>query len=284
MQRRVKGAAPTHAPIELAIYLTSDPADVGRIRHALTEEQYDLPEEIDLGLVRRNKASVSGPSALHVEPRPPVPTPSGLSDDEYGAILGVPPLDPSLGYAYQHFHHVLWDDLDLLHKFLTNGIERAGQWITVSGTTLADNLGVQSKSPEEITLRLSLLEIFCEFWNQGRGRPVDRDALEDSDALSERFFDIVVGISGELHSNAEKLIDVLRSREDDRLRGFRSSSLVKLEGYFRENGYVDERPVLDEDGLRLLALATPAATRLPEGVADECLNRWWTLAARQTEL
>ena len=261
-------------------YLTSDPADVGRIQHALAEEKCDLPAIIDLGLVRRNAASVSGPSALHVEPRPPVLSPNGLPADEYGAALGVPQLDPSLGYAHQHFFHILWDDLDLLHEFLTHGIERAGQWRSVLGTALAVKLGAPSKTPEEIALRVDLLEIFCEFWNQGRGRPVDREVLEDSDALTERFLDNVVEIANELGGDSEKLLDALRSREDKRLRGFRSNSLEKLERYMREYGYVDEHPILEEEELRLLALASPAATNLPEGIADECLNRWWTLAKR----
>jgi exonuclease SbcC len=264
-------------------YLTSDPADVGRIQHALDKEQCDLPAVIDLGLVRRNAASISGPSVLHVEPRPPVPSPNGLSADEYGAALGVPALDPSLGYVQQHFFHVLWDDLDLLHEFLTHGIERVGQWRTVLETPLADKLGAQSKSPEEIALRSDLLEIFCEFWNQGRGRPVDREALEDSDALSDRFLDNVVEIANELRGNPENLLDALRAREDERLRGFRSNSLEKLESYMRENGYLDDQPVLAEAELRLRALSSPAANQLPAGTADECLNRWWTLAERANE-
>ena len=46
---------------------------------------------------------------------------------------------------------------------------------------------------------------------------------------------------------------------------------------------IDEHPILDEEELRLRALASPAATHLPEGNADECLNRWWTLASRTIE-
>jgi exonuclease SbcC len=261
-------------------YLTSDPADVGRIQHALAAENCSLPTVIDLGLLRRNAASVSGPGALQVDPRPPVPAPNGLSDDEYGAVLSVPPLDPSLGYAHQNFFHLLWDDLDLLHKFLTHGIERVGQWRTVLGTALAFKLGTHSESQEEIMLRSDLLEIFCQFWNQGRGRPVDRKALEDSGALSERFLDPIAELANELDGDPEKLLYVIQSREDDRSSGFRNRSIEKLEQYMREEGYLDEHPILDKEELRLRALACPAATKLPEGIADECLNRWWTLATR----
>lgn len=261
-------------------YLTSDPADVGRVQDALAKEKCDLAAAIDLGLVRTNEASVSGPGALHVEPRPPVLSPGGLSADEYGAALGVPALDPALGYAYQHFFHVLWDDLELLHAFLTHGIERVGQWETVSESALAVKLGGHAVSTEEITLRSNLLEIFCELWNQGRGRPVDREALVGSGAVSGRFLDDVAVIANELGGDPERLLDTLRSREDPRLKGFRASSLQNLERYLGENGYVDDQPVLKEEELRLRALASPAANRLPEGAADACLNRWWTLAER----
>jgi len=37
---------------------------------------------------------------------------------------------------------------------------------------------------------------------------------------------------------------------------------------------------LAEAELRLLALASPAANQLLGGAADECLNRWWTIAER----
>ena len=87
----------------------------------------------------------------------------------------------------------------------------------------------------------------------------------------------------ELGGVAKNLLDVIRSREDERSSGFRANALEKLERYMRENGFIDEHPVLDAEEIRLLALASPAANHLPDGVADECLNRWWTLATRANE-
>ena len=104
----------------------------------------------------------------------------------------MPAFRPALGRTEQHFFYVLWDDLDLLHDLLSNGIERAGQWKTVAGTPLAERLGSRSIAPPEIPLRLDLLEVFCQLWNQGRGRPVGHDALEDSGVLTERYLRDVV--------------------------------------------------------------------------------------------
>ncbi len=171
---------------------------------------------------------MSGPLALHVEQRPKVLAPNGLSATEYGVALGVPLLEPALGYAAQHFFYVLWDDPDLLHDFLVNGIESAGQWKIVSGTALADKLGSRSISSQEIAFRLDLLEVFCELWKQGRGRPVDREAIENSGALSERYLGDVVAIADELCGDPEMLITVLETKEDPRLEGFRRRPVPKL--------------------------------------------------------
>ena len=260
-------------------YLTADPLDVDRIQDALAKEGCTIAAAIDLGLIRKQAASVSGTPALRVGPRPTVPSPAGLSAEEYGAALSVPVFRPEHGYAEQHFFYVLSDDLDLLHDFLLKGIVHAGQWKTVSDTALAEKLGSRSISPREIAFRLDLLGVFCELWKQGRGRPVDRDALENSGALSERFLDDVVAIAKELDGNPETLLTMLETNKDPRLKGFRRSSADSLELYLRENGYLDDRPVLTEDELRLRALTTPAANELPEGIASECVHRWWAWAA-----
>ena len=175
---------------------------------------------------------------------------------------------------------MLPDDLELLRNFLVNSIEQAGQWKTVSGTPLAERLGSRSITSHEIDLRVSLLELFCEVWNQGRGRAVDRDVLVQSGAVSERYLDDVVDITGELDGDPEKLLAALLAREDPRLRGFRQSSADALEGYLRDNDYLDDRPVLGESDLRLRVLTSPPANELPDGVARACFSRWWAWAAK----
>ena len=262
-------------------YLTSDPVDKNRFRQALEKENCVLAAEIDLGLIRGRAISVTEPTTLQVPPRPDVPPPNGVSAEEYGVALGVPVFAPTLGYAGQHFFYVLPDHLELLRDFLMNGIEKAGQWKTVSGTPLAKRLlGSRSITSHEIDLRVSLLELFCEVWNQGRGRAVDRDVLVQSGAVSERYLDDVVDITGELDGDPEKLLAALLAREDPRLRGFRQSSADALEGYLRDNDYLDDRPVLGESDLRLRVLTSPPANELPDGVARACFSRWWAWAAK----
>ena len=256
-------------------YLTSDPFDVDRIREAVEREGCDIAAEIDLGQIRTDQASVKGPQDLRFEPPAPIPEPSGLSPEEYAAHLKVPAFRPVLGFAEQHVFYILWDDLPLLHDFLDNGIERGGQWKTVSGTALAAKLGSGSIDAAEIGLRLDLLEAFCDFWKQGRGRPVDRDALIESGALSEHYREDVIAIAKELGGDPERLLDMLRTKDDQRLKGFWANKVEQLQQYLAKNGYLDDRPILTEKELKVLALTTPAANQLPDGVANECLQRWW---------
>ncbi len=262
-------------------YLTSDPLDRDRFRQALDAENCVLVDEIDLGLIRGRAISVTDPTTLQVPPKPDVPPPNGLSAEEYGVVLRVPVFAPALGYAGQHFFYVLPDELELLRQFLMNGIEQAGQWKTVSGTPLAERLlGSRSITSHEIDSRVRLLEVFCEAWNQGKGRAVDRDVLVQNGALSERYLDDVVDIAAELGGDPKKLLAALRSRKDPRLKGFRESSADALEGYLRDNDYLDDRPVLGESKLRLRVLTSPLAKKLPDGVASACFSRWWAWAAK----
>ena len=264
-------------------YLTSDPLDVDRIRVALGKEECEIAAAIDLGLIRTVASSVSGPEKLTFEPPAPVPAPNGFTPTEYGTAIRASAFRPMLGFAGQHLFYVLSDDLDLLHACLENGIERAGQWKTVAQTSLATRLEDKSVTAREIGWRLDLLEVFCELWNQGRGKPVDRDALLASHALTPRFFDDVAAIARELDGDPERLVDELAKRRDSRLRRFQSQSVDRLKRYLIEHEYIDDRSILTENELQLRALATPAANSLPDGVAIACTQRWWQWAGKSSE-
>jgi len=259
-------------------YLTSDPLDVDRIRHALRQDGRELARVIDLARVRMSAGSVGGPEALRVPPAPVVPAPGGLTPEAYGALLRVPAFRPALGFARQHMFYALWDELDLLRGLLIRGVERAGQWKTVAGTALEERLAAEWAAAAQIGFRLDLLEVFCELWKQGRGKPVDRDALAESGAVSGRYLDDVVEVARELDGDSEQLVEALARRKDPRLKGFRRNNLEHLRNYLIEQEYLDNHPVLAGSDLRRRCLASAVANRLPAAVATECAHRWWQWA------
>ena len=148
---------------------------------------------------------------------------------------------------------------------------------------MADKLEARLKSRNEIELRLGLLEVFVEAWKQGRGKAVDRDALVRSGAGSKKFIDAVAVFADELSGNPNKLLATLKAKKDPKLKGFRRKSGDALESYLYDDGYLDTKPVLNENKLRLRALASPQATKLDPEVARECLHCWWSWAANASD-
>ena len=172
----------------------------------------------------------------------------------------------------------------MLHALLEAGVKWVGQWRNFSGSDLAAKLRNEFALAGELDLRLDLFVVFCDLWNQGRGRPVDRDAIEESDAIAERFLDDIITIAAEKHGDGKQLIQTLRARDDERLKGFREKSTERLEQFFHEKGYIDNRPLLNEEELLPLSMASPAAAQLPAGVPSRCVSRWWALAVSANEL
>ncbi|MDP6978738.1 MAG: AAA family ATPase [Myxococcota bacterium] len=262
-------------------YLTNDNVDVDRIREALQSEGCSPPAVIDLGLLRRGIAAVSSAEVLRIAPPPSVPDPTGLSPDEYGALIEVPTFDPRPAYLGQHLLYLLWDDLHVLKRLVASRIETVGQWRTLSRTEapLAASLKDEAEAARQLDARSRLLEVFCESWSEGRGKPVDRTAIEESNAISERYLEAVATIAMELGYDGRRLIEVLQSREHPLLARFRPKAAEKLATYLEDEGYLDPRPVLDEQDLIARALASPAARELPEEVCNELLHLWWQLRA-----
>ena len=262
-------------------YLTSDPTDVQRFTAALAEEGCAPPRVIDLAEIR-GLESVATAAELEVASLPEVPAPDNSTPEAYAEILGVPHLDPGRSHRAQHLFHVAWDDLELLHRLVAAGISKVGQWQSLHTSGAARCAAIVDGSPvgEQLETRIELLEIFTRLWREGRGRPVDREVLETSEVISDRFLDSVVEIAAELGGDAENLLRTLQDHKDERLHGFRSKTVDQLEKFFEEQGYWDPKPILEEADLILRTQAAPAANRLSNEVVRDCLHRWWRLADR----
>ncbi|MDA2926636.1 hypothetical protein MYX78_05290, partial [Acidobacteria bacterium AH-259-G07] len=262
-------------------YLTSDSTDLQRFTVALADEGCAPPRVIDLAEIRGHQ-SVARASELEVELPHEVPSPGDSTPEAYAEVLGVSHLDPRRSHLSQHLFHVTWDDLALLHRLVAAGISKVGQWrlLSASGAGRCAVIVEGSTVGEQLDDRIELLEIFSRLWREGRGRPVDREVLEASGVLSERFLDGVVEIAADLDGDAENLLRTLRDRSDERLRGFHSNVVDRLQEFFEEKGFLDPNPVLEEADLIVRTQAAPAANRLPNEVVRNCLHRWWRLADR----
>ncbi|MCY4313635.1 MAG: AAA family ATPase [Gammaproteobacteria bacterium] len=262
------------------IYLTSDPVDQIRIENALELAGCKLASVIDLGEIRKMSVSVDDASKLEIQSEKDIPAPSGQPYSQYIVDLAVPAFMPTQGWFGQSVSYVLPEDHDLLYRFHKNGIHSAGQWSIVENQPLASELCEGILTPEEVGNRIELLKVFCDLWSLGRGRPLDRHDLENSNAITDRFIQEVSDIAREIQGDASRLIEILRERKDKRSSGLRKNQIEKLEQYFLNNGQIDDRSVLDEDGLLLRVRATPAADKLPESTSLDLIRKWQALADR----
>ena len=260
-------------------YLTSDPTDVQRFTAALSDEGFAPPRVIDLAKIRERESAARA-AELKVELPHEVPSPGDATPEAYAEILGVSHLDPRRSHLSQHLFHVTWDDLPLLHRFVTVGISKVGQWrfLSTSGAGRCAAIIEGSTVGEQLNDRIELLEVFFRLWCEGRGRPVDRGVLEASGVFSSRYLDGVVEIAAGLDGKAEDLLRKLRERSDERLRGFRSKVVNRLEEFLEEQGYLDLNPILEEADLVVRTQAAPVANRLSNELVRNCLHRWWRLA------
>jgi DNA repair exonuclease SbcCD ATPase subunit len=247
-------------------------------------ERDGAPHLIDIARVRRLGGAVSGPEALALPAHDDLPAPDGATPEAYGAALGVPPVDPWRPGDTCHLFHLLRDDLPLLHRLLRAGVERLG---TLRAFLRGDGAHALLTGAERTRLeaRAAAMDPFLEGWRRGRGRPVDRAALEASDAVTATFLDRVDDLSARVGGDARRLLEGL---EEGQVARFRNEARDQLKDWLLDHGYLDDRPVLDEAGLRqrlLEALAQHGTSSGAEGVdaaalLDEAdrLTRWWSVA------
>lgn len=262
------------------VYLTSDPVDEIRIKHALEQEGCKLSSTIDLGKTRNMSTRVDDLDKLRFNLNSSIPEPSGKSFQEYGMMLDVPEFRPINGWHSQHFFYLLPEQKDVLHRFVKNGIQFAGQWDVVKNQPLAKQLCSDFPTPEEVANRIELLKVFCNLWSIGRGRPVDQHDIENSSAISNTYIQAVSKIAQEVKGDAPGLINTLNQRADPRLKGIRQEHINNLEQYLLNTGHIDDRETLETEELLLKARFAPAASKLSEDTCLSILDNWLTWAKR----
>jgi energy-coupling factor transporter ATP-binding protein EcfA2 len=175
--------------------------------------------------------------------RASVPAPNGHTHEEYGNLVRVRPLRPGetpLGAT------PLWyvvDDLVVLHRLLEAGVTT---WGALEAFTRYCDGSAFAVPPAVLSRAAALVRALGAFHEEvrvGRGKPVDREVLEASGAVSGRQLGKVAALARECGGRAELLLE--------RLEG---SGLVKkreeLREYLVQHGYLDERAQRSPEEIR----------------------------------
>ena len=191
------------------------------------------PHHIDLNAVR-SVESIEKEKAYPLSETTPIPRPTGLTPEEYAKILKVPAIDLRQSVEGIHIFHLLRDDLDLLHDLIEGKrITTLGQfesWLKTVAT---------SDQRDRLQGRSAVAGLWTEAWTQGRGKLVDRIALEIVDTP---LIDLVSELADSLNGEGTELIASLRERS---VSGFGPQRTDSLEKRLEDNGYIDSREQLD---------------------------------------
>lgn len=226
-------------------YFSAEPGDAEKWNRILQRDGFGAATALDLGDIRRLESAIRDPEELRVPSAAEVPSPDGMSAEDYGVKIGVPSIDPRNGAGSLHIFYLLRNDLPTLRQLLSMGIERVGACMH-----LMRNGGLDGVIDEAQRTRLSalsdLVEAYINGWAIGRGKPVDRGVL-DAAGVGNTFLGRLTELTEELGNDSRRFMETIRSGSDDRTKRMRSRTQESLEQHLAENGYLDERPVLTED-------------------------------------
>ena len=234
-------------------YLTSNPADAAAWQQVTAERQASAPHVIDLAKIREANVAATA-DQLEVPALPTIPTPGNMSAAEYGQALQVPELNPWSKAGQTHLFYLLRDDLDLLHSLLQAGTETLGRWQARS-TALVRGAVLTEAQATRLAARGDLLAAFLRTWRIGRGRPLDKAALADSDALSETMLPRAYEL---LEKTGPETASFVAEVENGGIKGLRGPKKELLQSYLEQHEYLDHRKVLSADEIMDRVLADVA--------------------------
>ncbi|WP_416838760.1 ATP-binding protein [Haloferax sp. DFSO52] len=246
-------------------YFTAQGSEVSKWKQALDNDDRVDHEIIDLGAIQGATNNVEIPDFGILGTTKAVPAANGESHAQYGSVLDVPPFSPRQGAGSAHLWYLV-EDTDLLYHLLEMGIEHWGQLKTLlnqnNGTAVIDD----DEQLEAIQLNGIALEEFVKSWRVGRGKRVDRSALEKTGAVTESFIDQVSELAEEVDGNAMQIISGL---QDGKVNRFRTRKIDELEEFFEQNGYIEEQETLDADTIRVRVVTRLASAGLQQEEARE---------------
>ena len=220
-------------------YLTAQPEEVRYWADA-------APAVIDLAECRKAGRTVARPAEVELPPAAAEPPrPDGLAPEEYAVHIGAAPVQPWESAAAVHLFHLLRDDLDLLWRLVRAGIDRIGPLVSLLASAEASLLVPESKQ-FLLRLRAAGAKEWVEAWRVGRGRPVNREVLAASGAVTPVFIDRLSDLADEAEGDAGRLLQAIEAGD---VRHFRDRSRERLEEWFRENGNLVDTAPLDRPTL-----------------------------------
>ncbi len=261
--------------------------DEGRQVFYLSARRYELalwervtgnsPHHIDLAAVRFGQVDAATDDFVLPEIEP-LPLPDRHSPESYAAELGVPPVDPRRPEGTIHLFYLLRDDLRLIHHLMEDWrTSTLGELEGLLRSTAAAHAIPDENMRKRLQGRCAAGRTWIAAWRQGRGKPVDRIALESSGAVSDAFIDRVSELGDSLNGDGVDLISALRAGKVSHLR---SNSTEELTEWLEREGYIDPGETLSPEDRERRTLMDAANRTTPEDIRH--VVRWLEASQKGT--
>ena len=219
-------------------YLTAQHDEVGKWRRLLDDTDLET-RVIDLAEVRKfSQKERVPPQVFEPPPAVEVPSPAGMNHEAYGRTLEVPSIDQEAAVGGVHLWYLV-EEPERLYELINNGINLWGQLENLVDSNNSENLTADSTIYKNAAASARVLESALRYRLVGRGRPVNRRVLKDSDCCGTHF-EAVVEKTEELDGDGKRLVEAL---SDGEVKRFRKQKIAALEQYLEEHGFI---PVEEE--------------------------------------
>ena len=159
-----------------------------------------------------------------------VPKAVGLNHHDYGRELRVARWSGHTEVSAIHLWYLTTDTQLLLH-LLKQGV---AYWGAAKALYARGLLDIPENTFAQLRTLAKALKAWQQGWRVGRGRPVTREALEESGAVSDHFLGAVLDKCKDCNNDAEELLQALRN---GRIKGFRANKIDELNQYLLDHGY-----------------------------------------------
>lgn len=228
-------------------YLTPNPSDAAAFQRALAGAGLPSAHHIDLAAVR-GAAGAADPALLDAANLPEdimAPDPANMNAGEYAKALRVPRPDPWAKRGALHVWYLADDDLDLVRRLIDGN---AASWTRFRKTkdTLEAAGIVTAAEAAEIEALGELWSAWLDGWRIGRSRPVTRQFLQESAAVTKAYTEPVAAVLEECRWDGACLLEAI---EGKKVKGFRAQKLAQLRQELEDADLLDPRIRLTDDEL-----------------------------------
>lgn len=235
-------------------YFTAQLDEVGKWISRLNAAGVDF-KKTDLADVRKLSAVSARPLSIAPVETVPLPKPDGLTYIEYGQALGVSGINPwAASLDDLHVWHLL-DDVNVLHKLMSHHVSTWGQLQTLLATGGVGIFDLDDEVFDHARAKAKAIEEAVRCWRIGRGKPVDRSVIQESNVASEAFVDRLTELAQKCRGDAKRIVTCLENKEVAR---WRADNTDRLASYFEEHGYLSQEEPMTLDQVRIRVMAAIA--------------------------